>query len=129
MNQTLKIAALFKTYHPLIDGSMNVTFQTQEVDKQVKSDIFDLHRQFGWLLFSPNDIPINAVPEQDAQPLYGESPSKKLKNTLYALYQELGAPYGKVGFDKFYTERIERLRGIILDELQTINRGKDNGNH
>lgn len=123
-DQLLKIPGLFKTYHPLVDGSMNITFQTQEVDKQIKSDIFDLHRQFGWILFSPNKIPVNAVPEDDARPLTGQSPSLKMKNTLYALYQELGAPYGKTGFNKFYEERIERQRTEVLNELQTIDRAK-----
>ncbi len=124
MSDMLRIAAIFKTYRPHVDGSMTVSFETQEVDKQLKSDIFDLHTQFGWLIFSPNDIPINAVPKDDAQPLYGESPSLKMKNTLYVLYQKLGAPYGKTGFDKFYHERIERLRHIVLDELQTIYRAE-----
>lgn len=124
MSDFLKVPGLFKTYSPLVDGSMNLTFQTQEVDKELKSDIFDLHRQFGWILFSPNKIPVNAVPEDDARLATGQSPSLKMKNTIYALYQALGAPYGKTGFDKFYQERLERLRGEILNELQVIDRAK-----
>jgi len=127
MSELLRVPGLFKTYHPLVDGSMNLTFQTQEVDKELKSDIFDLHRQFGWLIFSPNAIPVNAVPDDDAKPISGQSPSLKMKNTIYALYQALGAPYGKTGFDKFYQERLERLRGEILNELQAIDRAKQIG--
>lgn len=123
----LRVAAIFKSYHPLVDGSMTLSFQTQEVDRDLKESIFDLHRQFGWLLFSPNDIQPNMVPSDEAMPHSDISPSKKLKNTIYALYIELGSPYGKSGFQKFYEERVERLRGIIIDELQTINRAKQNG--
>jgi hypothetical protein len=121
----LRVAGMFKTYHPLVDGSMNLTFSTQEVDKPLIEQIIEYHRQFGHLLFSPNIVPIGAVPEDDARPTFGQSPSLKLKNTIYALYMELGAPYGKTGFQKFYEERIERLRGEILGELNAVNQSKN----
>lgn len=117
MSELLKVAAMFKTYHPLVDGSMNLTFATQEVDKEMKSDIFDLHRQFGWLVFKPNDITLKDIPKSQAEARFGESPSKKMRSTLYVLYAEMGKPYGVTGFDKFYEEWMERFRSQVLEEI------------
>lgn len=121
--ELLLMPGLFKTYHPLVDGSMNLTFQTQEItDRNMKNLVFDLHRQFGWILFSPNEIQMDAVPEDPANPPSGDSPSKRLKNTIYALYMKKDAPYGATGFDKFYQEQVERFRSIILTDLSALDR-------
>lgn len=113
----IKLEAIFKTYHPLQDGSMNLTFQTQEIANDTKSQILDLHRQFGWILFKPNQITIKDIPVTDAEAKFGESPSKKMRSTLYVLYAEMGKPYGVTGFDKFYSEHMERFRNQVLDEI------------
>lgn len=116
----LKLQGLFKTYHPLVDGSMNLTFETQEVDKDLKNQIFDLHRQFGWLVFKPNEITLKDIPNSQAEARFGESPSKKMRSTLYVLYAEMGKPYGVTGFEKFYTEWSERLRSLVLKEISKV---------
>lgn len=117
MSEILKLPGLFKTYHPLVDGSMNLTFQTQEVDISAKNSIFELHRQFGWILFKPNEIAVKDIPGVQAETKFGESPSKKMRSTIYVLYAEMGKPYGVTGFEKFYEEWMERFRSQILEEI------------
>lgn len=116
-DQILRVQGLFKTYHPLVDGSMNITFQTQEIDLALKNQIFELHRQFGHLLFKPNEIMVKDIPTTQAEARFGESPSKKMRSTVYVLYAELGKPYGATGFDKYYEEWMERFRSQIMEEI------------
>lgn len=124
-NNILKLPGLFKTYHPLVDGSMNLTFQTQEVDNVAKNAIFELHRQFGWIVFKPNQIAVKDIPKIDAEVKFGESPSKKMRSTLYVLYSEMGKPYGVTGFEKFYEEWTERFRSQVLEEITKVKGGQD----
>lgn len=119
--QLIKVEAVLTGIRPLRDGSMSIGFSTQEVSKDFIVDAMQLYQQFGWLLFAPNKVQLDKLPDDPAHPPLGVvSPSQKLKNTLYAYYMKLNAPYGKTGFDKFYREKMEALRAVILSEMEKL---------
>lgn len=121
MSNLIKVAAAMTNVRPLADGGMSLGFKTQETTRAFMVEAMELYNQFGWLLFSPNEIRLDAVPDDPASPPVGTiSPSRRLKNTIYAYYIKKGAPYGKTGFEKFWSEQAERLRGIILTEMEKL---------
>ena len=69
----------------------------------------------GWLLFSPNTIQEENIPDEKAELDEGKSPSKRLRSVLFILWKQRG----KQGdFETYYRAQIERLIDQIKEKLE-----------
>jgi len=83
--------AILKTYRPLKDGSINVTFETNELAPEEIVKLHSLHNTYGVLYFKQE----SQLTEQELKDLdslemeyNGISKSKRLKNVLYRLWEK-----------------------------------------
>lgn len=111
----LKIPATFDRYSSRSDGSMGVSFSTQEASA---SDLAMIHahvRQFGWLLFDENEIQSEDIPKEGADE--EKSPSKRLRSVLFVLWKQEGE---KGDFEIFYRDRMNKLIDWTKSKLDPV---------
>jgi hypothetical protein len=108
----MKLPATFDGYSSRSDASLGLRFSTQEM---ADTSIIHAHvRQFGWLLFSENEIQSGDIPKE--RPTDNKTPSKRLRDVLYVLHvQQKGT---KETFEPFYQDHMEKLITFIKGKLE-----------
>lgn len=97
------------------DRSIKLVFETQEMSAEVAAALFSMRQMQGWLLFSPNTIQEENIPDEKAELDEGKSPSKRLRSVLFILWKQRG----KQGdFETYYRAQIERLIDQIKEKLE-----------
>lgn len=67
--------------------------------------------ELGWVIWSPNELQVGDLPSEPASDAL-KSPSKRLRDVLYVLYQQ----EGRTGqFEAFYAEKMEKF----IDHVKT----------
>lgn len=92
------------------DGSVKVSFVTQELDPATGGQLFQLRNKYCKALYS--DTNISPIEEElvDKQELQGgkkaKSPSQRLRAVLFRVHEQQGIP---VDFEKWYASEMETL--------------------
>lgn len=115
MSQKFQIEAVLDGMRPLKDGSMSLTFHTNEVSKDQKVVLMDFYNSFGWLLFAANAFQENEAPKDSAKRDVGKSPSERLRSVIFVRWKQLG---GHGDFEAYYRQRMEQH---IDHEKQDLN--------
>jgi hypothetical protein len=95
------------------DGSAGLRFATQELPLGSFDVLHKLNGQFGWLLFSENEIQDEEIPTEDAEE-GKKRPSVRLRAALFVLWTQTGKPGD---FEGFYRERMDKLITFVIDKL------------
>lgn len=110
----VQVTATLEKAPTLKDGSLRLTFETQELDTDNCVSLFQMRLQFGWLLFSPNkeeQAPLDEPTPQDEN----KTPSQRLRACIYRYWQAHGE--SKIDFDSFYRSQIEtyisRIKSLL----------------
>jgi len=99
MKPPIEIPAIFTGLTTKADRSLSLRFNTaQEVDENTATTLFTYRMAQGYLLFSPNPIDEESVPQGSAL-MEGKSPSQRLRDVLYVYYKQLNP---KTDFETFY---------------------------
>lgn len=106
----IRVPATFDRFSSRADGSLGLSFTTQEVDIKELSDIHGHVRSFGWLLFKDSEIQDDDIPDEEPD-RDDISPSKRLYNVLYAYYAQL-KEQGKAD-EPFRVWREKKMEAII----------------
>jgi hypothetical protein len=96
------------------DKSAGIRFSTQELSPQQFATLQEKNGDFGWLVFSPNEITMKDIPTEHAED-NTKTPSKRLRATLFVLWEQKGRPTGN--FETFYTEQMEKFINRVKSEL------------
>ena len=102
-------ASILKTYRPLKDGSVNVTFETNELNGDELMQIHTLMNTYGVLVFKQeSQLTDSEMKELDSLEMEynGISKSKRFKNVLYRLWEQEGKPFT---FNEYYAKKMENL--------------------
>lgn len=98
------------------DGSVTIKFISGRELTSAELAILDgMRGQDGWLLFSPNQISEDEIPEYDASMDDAKSPSERLRGVLYRLHIQNGGtnhdfiPYYRNAMERFIDNVKERL--------------------
>jgi hypothetical protein len=110
MKNPVQIPVVLDVLRTLSDGSIKITFATREMRTEDAAEILSYRNTEGWLLFKPApfeerdiaDIP-ESVPEFAAE----KTPSQRLRNVLFRLWEYRGKP------DNFEAWRKEQMEKII----------------
>lgn len=92
------------------DGSVKVSFVTQELDPSTGGNLFQLRNKFCKALFSDSNITPIEEELVDNTELRGgkkaKSPSQRLRAVMYRIHEQQGIP---VEFEKWYASEMETL--------------------
>ena len=97
-----------------VDRSLSITLSTPELYPNEMAEIMNLQGVNLISLFTPLD-------EKDApkyivnRDIETKTPSNRLRNTLYVLWEQEG---GKGEFDEFYKRYMEKFIDLVKDKLQ-----------
>ena len=103
------LASYFKSYRPKADGSLSITFDTQEVTSSEVAELHDFRNKYGVLVFKAEDqLTEQEMKDLDALDLEynGKSKSKILKNVLYVYFQNQNL---EIDFDIFYANEMNKI--------------------
>lgn len=99
------------------DRTLKCTFLTQELTPEHSTALMQLVHEYGFIAFSPREIKkeeLLSVPEIEMEFPNEKSPSQRLRNTLYVLWEQSGS---KGNFDTYYKQKMEMLITVIKDKL------------
>jgi hypothetical protein len=101
----------------LKDGSLSITFETQEISPGKVGEVYALRNKVCYLYVSGNQI---TLPEQkiidSMEPeMVGKSPSLRLRNVLFVAHGQNNEGYPD--WDSFYKAKIESFINIIKNNL------------
>lgn len=115
---TRTFPAIFLKMTPRVDKSWKLEFETRELFGKDIEQLANLLGAEGWLAYSPNDdITMADIPEVVADSgMEGKTPSQRLRNSLYVLWDQRGKPSGK--FDPWYLGQMENLIETVKSKLE-----------
>jgi len=109
----IKLEATFTSFGSRSDGSARLSFTTQELEGADFAELKDAQNQYGWLLFSENDVNLKDLPKEDAEDK-NKTPSKRLRATLFVLWKQTSE---SGDFDAWYRIKMEKLIDIVKAKL------------
>lgn len=120
MSAPVKLLAIFTKAETLTDNSVKLIFVTREMGGADTAVLFGMKGQELWLLLSSTDSFTEAdIPQgQPATAKRRNTPSQRLRFTLRAYWEELGAPGTE--FEQWYAEQIDRLVQQINFKIETL---------
>jgi hypothetical protein len=110
---------IFSRYSPRADGSVALTFETQELPPAEVAVLHALRNNMGVLGFSRKDTltkqEIKDITSIDVD-LEGKTKSERLRNVLFRLWEQ--QPNGCSEFKQFYEQKMEALIQQIRTRLE-----------
>jgi hypothetical protein len=110
MKPPLQTPVLFDTLRTMADGSIKVTFVTRELPPEHAAALLGYRKSEGWLLFKPapfEDSDLVDIPETVPEFAQEKTPSQRLRNVLYRLWEYKGKP------ENFETWRKTKMEQVI----------------
>lgn len=108
----IKLPAYFTRFGSRADGSAGLSFATQELTPEDFIELSKTLNRFGWLIFKENEIKPEEIPDEDVEE--SKRPSKRLRNTLFILWQQQKV---EKDFEIYYREQIEKIIEYIKNKL------------
>jgi hypothetical protein len=114
----IQFASTIESVKPLKDGSMSLTFHTQEMTNEDKLNILNLLGKFGWLLFKEDIKEWNEaeVPKEDSGYDDGISPQKRLRGVIFRVWEQTKKK-DCPDFEVWYRRQIEALISQYKERL------------
>ncbi len=110
-----KLAAYLTGFSSKSDGSAGIRFSTNELSASDFSVLKEHLNEFGWIIFSENQIKSEDIPKEDAAGDDEKSPSKRLKACLFVFWKQKG----EVGdFNEFYRKNMETFIEVVKAKLE-----------
>jgi len=106
----IKLPAYFTRFGSKSDGSAGLSFATQELDAESFGELQRNLNQFGWLIFSQNEIKDEDIPDTDAED-DEKTPSKRIRAVIFIRWKQQGK---KGDFESYYRQIMESL----IDKLK-----------
>jgi len=92
------------------DGTIKISFGTQELDSNKAGDLFQLRGKYSKILISDSNITELEEELVDATKLASgkknKTPSQRLRAVLFILFEQTG---GGLDFEQFYKNELEKI--------------------
>jgi hypothetical protein len=117
MKNPVQIPVILDVLRTLSDGSIKITFATREMRTEDAAEILGYRNTEGWLLFKPapfEERDIVDIPETVPEFAREKTPSQRLRNVLFRLWEYRGKPDNFEAWRKTEMERIiEHYKGKL----------------
>lgn len=122
MTKTFKTPGIITKITTMADGGFRVQCDTNELTPEVAADLMGLNRQYGMLLFAPENGEIKetdlVIPEEQKEFPNQKSLSERLRNSLYRLWEAKGKLGDFEDYRRRYMEKIIDNVKAKIDENQ-----------
>jgi len=109
--KTFQLAAQLEGYRSLKDGTLKLSFETQELTPEKMADIHYSLNKVGWLAFAPDPFTTKEINDLDSIKVEyedgGKPPGQRLRAVLYRLWEQ--TPEGYKVFNDYYIAKMETL--------------------
>lgn len=104
------IPSYFHSFRSLVDRSLRLTFDTQELTPEAQANIVERAHRQGHLIFLEQDENVNVeeidLPELKKNPGEKKTPGQRLRNVLYHVWESTGENGDS---EDFYRNEMERI--------------------
>lgn len=111
--KAVQVDGIITTISSRKDGSLRLSLITPELTAEEKAEFMKLQSQNLQCLLNPLDIK-NAPKYEVKSEFERKSPSLRLRNTLYVLWDQNG---GRGDFDQFYEHQMEKFINAVKEKL------------
>lgn len=113
----LLVEAQLRSYSRVKDGSVNINFRTARELTNAEVALIDKRfQQNGWLAFKENELTLDDIPDEKAKIKGQISPSKYLRNRLFAKHMHDGGT--KETFPDYYHKAIYGFAQAVDDSYE-----------
>lgn len=99
---------------PLKDGGMSVRFHTQELGKDDKVNLMGYYQSFGYLMFAPQELTEEDIPDEPLEIYEDKTPSQRLRGVIYRLWEKNGSPGDS---ETYYRQKMEQITNQLKAKL------------
>lgn len=118
MRELLQIMAVISKVTTLVDGGAKITVDTAELTPQQMTELFWLKGKSGWMVFKPNEVTPEDIPEIEADLEAGaKSPAARLRAVLYVLWEQQADKKAYPEFELFYRAKMDRIIESLKEKL------------
>lgn len=104
-----RVGATFEKASTLKDGSLRVTFDTQDLDAEKMAKVFQMRKEIGHLIFArPNttvELPVEK-PKGIPKGVNEKSACQRLRAVIFRVWESIG---GHGSSDAFYQNEVEKI--------------------
>lgn len=107
-----QLPAIFNKITSRADGSYKLEFESRELSGADATVLLGMLRQEGWLLFAPNKIQEQDIPDEKADAMTNQkTQAQRLRAVIYKIWEGAGS---SSSFETYYQSYMER----IIDQLK-----------
>jgi len=110
MTKTIVIAGQLRGLNTLADGTLKLTFMSQELTPEIAGRVYEIRNQYCYMAVKAegfSDEELKAIEEADTDFKTAKSPSQKLRGVLYRFFEQ--DPQGFSSFDRFYIHHLDQI--------------------
>ena len=113
----IQLAVVINSVSTLSDGSFKISVGTPEMSDEEGAVLLSFRKKQGYMLFSETSVSEKdlEVPEVETEFPQDKSPSQRLRNALYVLW-ETKTDKSKP-FETLYREQMEKIINKVKDKL------------
>lgn len=112
--KTLELNAVITGIRAKVDGSLGVTIGTPELTPEEKAEVMRLQGVNTLMIIRPLDEP-NAPKYKINKELEQKTPSQRLRNVLYVLWEQSG---DRREFNEYYRVGMEKIINSVKERLE-----------
>jgi alpha/beta superfamily hydrolase len=123
----IQIKATLSQFRTLVDKTLKFTVHTQELPPETKAALFNMEQQIGWLVFSPQAIKPEEIPDEPIPPdgMVVKSPSSRLRAVIAVYLKKYGEMSGKTitqtQINHYYEQQVEKLIDEFKRKINDLN--------
>jgi hypothetical protein len=118
--KTYQIPAHLEGYRSLKDGTVKLSFETQEISPELMANIHYSLNKYGFLAFAPDALATHELEEIDNLKVEyndtGKPPSQRLRAVFYRNWEQKSEGYDT--FEAYYLVKMEKLINHFKDKLE-----------
>ena len=118
----ITIPVTFDTANRRKDRSIRMSFSSMfEMSTEDYMEIDKLLQQSGWVMFSPQAISEEDIPDEDIETDIAKSQSTQIRDALWVFYKAKGGKTeDKEAWNVFYRKQMQTFKGRILEEVHKL---------
>lgn len=113
MSKKIQFEAIMTRFSPLSGGGISIGFHSlKELTSDEMQVVLSMYNNTGWVGFKADEYQDADLPLADTTA--GKTPSQRLRNTIFVLWNQLGK-HGD--FENFYKQTMESLINNVKEKL------------
>lgn len=110
-----QLPAIFHKITSRADKSYKIEFETRELSGQDAAILFGLLQTEGWLLFSPNTLQEEDIPDEKADSMTNQkTQAQRLRGVIFKIWETNGS---NGSFETYYQSYMEKIISQLKEKI------------